>query len=744
MELSLNFYKYMLRTLLTGFSLCVLFHALASEKKIDDYYLIDSLKIESFSLYDQQIIDSCLGIYNQSNEPLVKIESLLSLINSIGDDRWGIFQLFLYEYIQTSMERVSNEQDGKALIPFLITSLNNLALMELDRSDFSAAEAYYELSLKNAIALEDSNGMANAYSGMSYMYRTQGDAKNALEYNTIALVMFEKLEDQFRVAVSLQNLANIYHMRGDLKLSIETFIEALELFEIEGHLFSQATCNSDLGVVYKSIGNVPLAVDCFTKSIGIYEKIGNENGIATSYTHLGDLYFDQGDYKQALQNYRASLISFHNLNFEANEAFCLIKIGNVLLNENKYDSALFYFQKALNIDKSNSYAIGMARANYNIGKLYFQKKEFKESLKYCKKALHQFEDSNHIQLITSCETKIAEIYFELDLIQDAYDYALSGLQKAQEFGDPELIKQAALILSKIGERMHDYKLAYEMYKLHATMEDSVENLKNRSLLIRTTIESEFQQKTQALKEQKLKDEITLYEQSQKIKEQKFWAFIFLSLAIIIALIVLWRKSIYESKIIWLKEDILKSQLKPHFMFNVLVSIQSLIFQSKYEDALFYLSEIASFMRSELNYISIKTISIQKEFKIAEQYLSLEKLRFKEKLVYQFVSELKEDEKSIEVPPLILQPLLENAIVHGFDSIDYQGEIKIKCRVHENYLRIRIEDNGRGLKNNWDANDSSKGLKIVQERLKLYNKKNAFSLKSLEKGVVVEIGIFFGG
>lgn len=734
---SLNLFRNPLRIIIFLFALLVVDELWANEEA---FYLLDDIDIQSFSQHDQEIIDSCLKVYHQSDDPLLRSNALLFLVNNIGDDRWGLFQEYLYEYVQAEVDK----SDGivkDSLVGYLITSLNNLAIMELDRGNYEAAEKFYQANLIYSKTLRDSSGVANTYAGMGYMYRLQGDVTQAIEYSLRAKTLHEEMDNKFGQAMSLQNLGNLYHTTGEIQLAIASFEKAISYFSLYERPFSSASCNTDLGIVYESIGNIPRAVECFTQSIEVYREIGNAYGIALSYAHIGDMYFKQGENTLAIQNFHKSLASYRELDFPASEAFALVKLGNAYTVKDQFDSAFFYFEEAIKLDSAYGNMIGLARGNYGIGKLYLKQGKLQQALASCELALELFQQVDYLQSIVACETTIGEIYFAIGEIESAREIGLDALKKSQEFGDPALSKNASLLLAQIGEELGDYKLAYEMYMLYAMMKDSVENQDNKSLLLRLTLEQEYLEKTKALNEQKLKDEILLNKQAQKLKEQKYLGVIFIALIIIVVLWVLWRRSKYESKIAWLKEGVLKSQLKPHFIFNVLMSIQSLILQSKYDDALFYLSEIASFMRSELNSISLKVITVAKELEISRQYLSLEKLRFKDKLNFEFIDDLSPSQKLIEIPPLILQPLMENSIVHGFDSIDYPGVIRITCRVEENFLNIVITDNGRGLKTPIDAKKSSKGLQIVRDRLRLHHSENSMDISSSADGFEVVLKIY---
>ncbi len=142
---------------------------------------------------------------------------------------------------------------------------------------------------------------------------------------------------------------------------------------------------------------------------------------------------------------------------------------------------------------------------------------------------------------------------------------------------------------------------------------------------------------------------------------------------------------------------LRSQMNPHFIFNALNSIKKFILSNDAGNADIYLGKFAMLIRSILNTSRETNISLQKEIDMLTLYLELEKLRFGSKLNYRInVGPLVEKE-SIFIPTMIVQPFIENAVLHGIMHKDGAGEIVISFKGHEDYLEINVKDNGVGRK-----------------------------------------------
>lgn len=181
---------------------------------------------------------------------------------------------------------------------------------------------------------------------------------------------------------------------------------------------------------------------------------------------------------------------------------------------------------------------------------------------------------------------------------------------------------------------------------------------------------------------------------------------------------------------------LKSQLNPHFMFNSLNSIRALI-DINQKDAKESITKLSTLLRTSLLMGKKNVVSIEEEINLVKNYLDLEKIRFEERLRVKW--NITEESKEVEIPPLMIQTLVENSIKHGISKKMEGGEIQISARIESDTCLIEIRNPGE-LASALDEN-ASIGLKNTRDRLRLmFGNKGSFELNQEAGDVVARIRI----
>lgn len=185
------------------------------------------------------------------------------------------------------------------------------------------------------------------------------------------------------------------------------------------------------------------------------------------------------------------------------------------------------------------------------------------------------------------------------------------------------------------------------------------------------------------------------------------------------------KNNLNKKIKQLENKALRAQMNPHFIFNALNSIQSFLVYEENEKAEKFLQKFAVLIRMTLNYSRNSMIKIQNEIDLITRYLELEQMRFKEKFDFEITHTLTPNELDLLIPPMLIQPYIENAIIHAFKNMKSKGKILISIEKLEEKKGIlcSISDNGIGVYHSSKSNKEhiSLGTTITNERLSFYGK-----------------------
>ncbi|MBD3638382.1 MAG: histidine kinase [Crocinitomicaceae bacterium] len=171
----------------------------------------------------------------------------------------------------------------------------------------------------------------------------------------------------------------------------------------------------------------------------------------------------------------------------------------------------------------------------------------------------------------------------------------------------------------------------------------------------------------------------------------------------------------------LELKVLISQMNPHFTFNTINSIQHYIIENESKLALNYLADFALLIRKSLDYSRQEYITLEEEVEFLQLYVGLESKRFGKEIRLEVDLKTIHDPAIIAFPALLLQPVIENAIIHGLQPLEKMGVVKLFIKDAGEYFEIEIHDNGVGLSGKVKSNNhKSHGLDILKSRINLYN------------------------
>ena len=457
----------------------------------------------------------------------------------------------------------------------------------------------------------------------------------------------------------LNNIGFAYYRMGQLNEATESWFQVLEMKEQMGLRPSMPHTYNNLGNAYCDLGNMESAKLYFGKALEIAQEFNDSLNIARSYNNFG--YVDRlaGDLGSAISAYRSGLEIRTEMNDSVGIATGLNNIGYVHLQEEQYDSVLYYMERSAGIWE----ALGIDR---KLGVAY-----------------------NHI----------GSAYLGLGKLEKAKTYLERGKELAVKSNWLEGLKDNAKFFSSYYETTGEFEKAMGTYKTYIELRDSIFDLDRQKELIQNELEYGFLQKE---KVRDIQQQKVLALQKERSKQQ--WIVIFAVgagfLMAILFLILLNRrlvviqkqKRIIEEQRLTIEMEALRAQMNPHFIFNSLNSIKHFVIRNDTREAVSYLNKFARLVRLTLENSKQTVIPLESELEGLGHYLELESIRFDRRFSYTIENQLKGEQPM--VPPLVLQPYVENAIWHGVMPLEkYLAILRSRARAYE--ADGRISDRGGG-------------------------------------------------
>ena len=463
-----------------------------------------------------------------------------------------------------------------------------------------------------------------------------------------------------------------------------------------------------LGAIYTYFGEFNKAIESY--NVAINSNISFIN--PSIFNNVAAIYFKQKDFKSAIYYLNKALENADN-NLNLTLTF-LNNIGRSYIELNELENAEIILHKVedyLNVIENRSQEMNVL---LNIGLLYFKQEKFSEAYT---KLLDSYIKCKELKLknnLYSATLFLAQACSKNKMPDQANNYYLETLELVKDI-DKRLFNSALkyyidfLLEQKEFEKASQYFLNFDAIKDQIIQEDKEKEI--------SALTVKFQNTEQKLEIEKLNREKefqqTLLAQAEDIKKSN-------------EQLLLINQELTNANHELMENKILRAQMNPHFVYNTLNSISSLIKTNRNAEADIYLQEFSLLTRQIFENNAKNDCSLQDEINFCLRYISLEKLRFEDK--FQFYLEIDPNIKSENcwVPSMILQPLLENSIKHGVFHLDNEetGILQLKIQLASNQLYFEISDNGIGLNDSIEEifnKERESSLLIVNKRINIFNK-----------------------
>ncbi|WP_375238286.1 histidine kinase [Aurantibacter sp.] len=480
------------------------------------------------------------------------------------------------------------------------------------------------------------------------------------------------------------------------------------------------------------------------KSLDVYNNVKSEElsnwDLISKNEGVADVYFKSNKIKEALNLYKKALVKASETKIKLKQIELNSKIAEVYKKMRAYSEAENYYNKALNLagkeskkrlieekvkvadfkNEINKYddeiearesiikdviiespkmsfpnesALTLQKQNYKIGNAFYLKKEYNQAVPYLEKSIKIASDKEDLIVEKDATKKLSEVYSA----SKKYDKALETYKEYTNLVEALYIKKEQEISQAI---RFSKRLAEKQNRI-------------------TSLETDRQL---ALSQVELTSEKT---KRQQLVIYSLIGGLFLVLLLAYLMFKFIKQQRLANNLLALKS--LRSQMNPHFIFNALNSVNSFIAVNDERTANKYLSDFSKLMRSVLENSEEDFIPLENEIDLIRRYTKLEHFRFQDKFDYTISVDEKITISDYKIPPMLLQPYIENAVWHGLRYKEEKGVLDINISlVKVSSIKITITDNGIGreqskaLKTNNQKKHNSKGLGNISKRVEILN------------------------
>ena len=584
---------------------------------------------------------------------------------------------------------------------------------------------YANKAMDLATKVNWTKGIGFAHLNKAIIYVTITDYAAALKNANKAYDIFKSLNLKPAMANALTEMGNSYSRLGDYPKAIEYNFDALSIYEEAGMDNNVASISNNIGNAYYWLYDYPKAIENYKRALELHKKSNDKLGVANALDNIALVYLEQEEFKKANEYNLQAIKLFEEINNESELAVAYSLRGGLMKRLKELDVAFEFYNKAVAINKKFDIKGNLATNYQGIGELYLSiaKNEAVKSM--------------------PASFKIGKAA----LLQKARFYFTQALELSKHTNEPSLMMDETAFLSEIEAVSGDNKAALAWHKESDVYKDSVYNDANKRKI--AALENQRLAEVKDKEIQLLNKDKAL--QASEIKRQTLIKNIIIAAVVVAAIFTFFltrsfihrRKVIFDKQVLQTEMKALRAQMNPHFIFNSLQSIKKYVMENDKVNASEYLSKFARLMRLVLENSREQEVPLESDLAALELYMQLESLRFENRFQYCIEVDPGIDKENTLIPPLMLQPFAENAIMHGIKDKE-DGLIKINIHAeNDNMLRCIVEDNGAGRETPAVAEENNRkrkslGLKIMQERLNIINqlKKakaavNIFDLKDAE-------------
>lgn len=637
------------------------------------------------------------------------------------------------------------------LIAFTLVSLHSLAVFEEGERLFFKGKEYLE----------------------------KGKLDSAEYYFKQSLIAAETLPDSVQgPTMAKYSIGIVYHNAFYYDIALNYLMEAAKELEDSASSVLKSDVYNQIGVLYYDRHNYVPALKYLMEAFRISTSINNEESIGLINNNLGLIFMETKDYESARTYFKTSIQIAGDNHYL--KSLSLINIGLSEYYEKQYDTALYYLNEAERETRLSGQLLYIPSIYLNKGLCYLDVGKVKEAQPLFEKALAEFKKNKNKELEYLCKVNLYNVAFLMG------DYTTANRYKAEFFAFEDSIQDIAIKVdfytyaaqNSLTSGDSIAALHYNM-KLVEFGKVILEGLENKGLIdlksdasylkVSSDLELLASENESIQKEKSAVEEI-----NDKLKSSNR----LISILSIVTLLLAGSFIFYliqsnkkkkaknqqlenqRAELAQKNEQILNSfeyangmeklllqQMNPHFLFNALTTVEASIAVGEIDFAKEYIALFSALLRKTLNHSRQDVISLPDELEFLESYIQLNSIKQGENFSYQLIYDEDHVEDFVRTPPMLVQPFVENALIHGlYHKTNGPKVLTIEVCPKDNYILWIITDNGVGRTNSKEIGKThqgiSHGIQITKDRIKwmknIYGNNFSVEYTDLEEGTKVEL------
>ena len=673
----------------------------------------------------------CFNTWSQSNDAITKEDKFIIRGSVIENDT------------NKPIPKVNIEVNGGA---YTTTNVDGEFRIEvklndeliIKHSDFETVYVIIKSNERITVKVEpNTRNLSNKYRSIdsnlfnslidSAEYYKKKDTDKSIEFVTDALA----------ISNSTKNNAAVYEVLADVYFELKQYDLAVTNYKISLQNVSSNNVKLKIAKAYELNKNYQESLDAYNdlnkNSLSNWQKVLQLEGI-------GDVYYNTKDYSKAIDAYNQGLIVAQEHLITPKITDLNSKIAQSYQASGSTEQASGYFKNSLDLaSKENKKRA--AEEKVKVADFQNTNQAYEEEIELRKEALDDIEDiesdsifDNESSLTPQKQKyKIGNAYALKKDFSNAINFLEESIEEANNKEDLVVAKDATRKASEVYRDAGDIEMALTKAKEYERLVDELYIKKDQEISQAARVRSDLnakQNRIASLEKDRALSESRFELTQERNKSQQYIIYSLIGGVILLLfagyfMLKNMKQQKLNNNLLALKS--LRSQMNPHFIFNALNSVNSFIASNDERTANKYLSDFSLLMRAVLENSEEDFIPLEKEIELLELYTKLEHFRFKDKFDYSIVIDENVNVEEFQIPPMLLQPYIENAVWHGLRYKNEKGQLNINiAQVNKDELKISITDDGIGrtkskaMKTENQKKHNSKGLGNIKKRVAILN------------------------